>query len=130
MAQLVVDETSLELRLTALEELGAFHRSFAPPRSSVISARVAPDAWAELRGSRAPGTGLPGVIALGTRRGSFGRDFAAVYRKGPAVDVDLAGVEFARLVVTVPDPAATVASLDGSARSLGQLGSWGRSRTG
>ena len=42
---------------------------------------------------RAPGTGWPGVIAVGTRRGSFGKDFAAVHGKGPAVVVELAGTD-------------------------------------
>ena len=39
--------------------------------------------WMPGRNSRAPGTGIPGVIALGTRRGSFGKDFPA----GEAVEV-------------------------------------------
>ena len=58
--------------------------------------RTRDDAWAraqvvgELRGLRAPGTGIPGVIALGTWRSKGAKDFAAVYRGGPAVVVELA----------------------------------------
>ena len=58
-----------------------------------------------MRGVRAPGTALGGVIALGTRRHSLGRDFAVVYGKGPAVVVELTGVRFGRLVVSSRDAA-------------------------
>ena len=51
------------------------------------------------------------MIAVGTRRGSFGKDFAAVHGKGPAVVVDLSGAEFGRFVVTTDDAAATAAAI-------------------
>jgi hypothetical protein len=73
------------------------------PLSAVRSVRAVDDPWPELRGLRAPGTGIPGVIALGTRRGGFGKDFAAVYHHRPAVVVDLEGADFSRLVVTADD---------------------------
>ncbi len=45
----------------------------------------------------------------GTRRGSFGKDFAAVHGKGPGVVVEFAGQEFERWVLTVDDPDPVVA---------------------
>jgi hypothetical protein len=54
--------------------------------------------------------------ALGTWRFSGGKDFAAVYRKGPAVIVDLVGVDFARLIVSTPDAEAVAAEIDRSSR--------------
>ena len=71
--------------------------------------RAVDDPWSELRGMRAPGTGLPGVVAVGTRRGSFGKDFAAVHGKGPAVVVEFAGQEFQRWILTVDDPVTVAA---------------------
>ena len=68
--------------------------------------RSVDDPWSELRGIRAPGTGVPNVIAVGTRRGKFGKDFAAVHGKGPAVVVELEGADYGRLVVTLDDAAA------------------------
>ena len=53
------------------------------PLASIRSVRVSDDPWAELRGMRYPGTRLPRVVALGTWRHSLGRDFVAVYGKGP-----------------------------------------------
>jgi hypothetical protein len=49
---------------------------------------------------RMPGTGWPGAIALGTWRYGGGKDFAALYRGGPALIVELAGAEFRRLLVS------------------------------
>jgi hypothetical protein len=65
---------------------------------------------------RAPGTGWPGVIALGTRRGSFGKDFAAVSRDRPAVVLELDDAEFSRLVLCVADPDAAAAAVESALR--------------
>jgi len=106
MARLDYSGDSLVLRLSLLERFGAVvTHDIALPLVAIRSVRVSDDPWSELRGIRAPGTGIPGVIALGTRRHSLGRDFAAVYGKGPAVIVELAGVRFQRLVVSSSDAA-------------------------
>ncbi len=108
-AELTVDDSELIVRLGRWESIGAMRGTLRIPVAQVLSARAVPDAWAQLRGIRAPGTGWPGVIALGTRRGSFGKDFTAVYRHGPAVVVELGDAELQRLVVTT-DHAETVAA--------------------
>jgi hypothetical protein len=121
MAHLEVDGDHLALRLTTEEHLEGMHRDIVVPKSAVAVARVAEDVWSELRGIRAPGTGLPGVIAVGTRRGSFGKDFAAVHGPGRGVVVELVDQAFSRLVLTVPDPEEVVARLttpDGGAGPL------------
>jgi hypothetical protein len=106
MADLVVDGANLTVRLSGLEKLGAFRGDVTVPLSAVTSVRVSEDQWSELRGMRAPGTGIPGVIALCTRRGGGVRDFSAVYgRKRRAVVVDCSGAEFDRLVITRDDAA-------------------------
>jgi hypothetical protein len=103
MAELRIEGDELVVEMSALERVGAFHGDVRAPLSAVRAVRVAEDPRPELRGLRAPGTGIPGVIALGSRRGA-GHDFVAVYHDGPAVVVELDGAEFERLVVTVPDP--------------------------
>ena len=123
MARLDIAGAELVLRLSALERLGAFVAGDARvPLVAVRSARAVPDPWAELRGIRAPGTGLSKVIALGTRRFPGGKDFAAVYGRGPAVVVDLAGVEFARLIVSTEDAEGIASEIESAARAaaLGQ----------
>jgi len=110
MAELRIGAGGLVVELSELEKIGAFRGDVRVPLTAVRDVRVAEDPRLELRGMRAPGTGFPGVIALGSRRGQ-GHDFAAVYRNRPAVVVDLDGAEFDRLVITVPDPESTAAAV-------------------
>jgi hypothetical protein len=91
VAELQIDNAELVLHLRALEKAEGAHGDIRVPLSSVTAVRSVDDPWQELRGIRAPGTGLPNVIAVGTRRGKFGKDFAAVHGKGPAVVVELEG---------------------------------------
>jgi hypothetical protein len=114
VAELLVEGEDIVVKLRPLEILGALRGNFRVPRSAVRAVRVSENPWSELRGIRAPGTGLPGVIALGTRRGRGGRDFTAVYRKRPAVVVDLEGAVFDRLVLSVDNPQAVAARLGGA----------------
>ena len=93
MALLRREGAELVVVLNDLEKAGAL-------RGDV---RVSQTPFRELRGMRAPGTGWPGVIALGTWRGGGGKDFAALYRGGPAVIVELDNAEFRRLLVSAHD---------------------------
>jgi hypothetical protein len=106
VAELQIDGADLVLRLRAMEKAEGVHGDIRVPLSSVTAVRSVDDPWTELRGIRAPGTGLPNVIAVGTRRGKFGKDFAAVHGKGPAVVVELEGFAYQRFVVTLEDAAA------------------------
>ena len=111
VARLNVEGGQLVLDLTGLEKLEGFHDDIRVPVSCVREVRWTGDPWSELRGMRAPGTGLPGVVMVGTRRGGGYKDFAAVHRKGPAVVVELEGAEFDRLVVTEDDAAGAAPRL-------------------
>ena len=71
MATLTVDGNHLVVLLSALEKIGALRGNISVPLSSVRAVRVSDTPWSELRGIRAPGTGLPRVISLGTRRGAW-----------------------------------------------------------
>ena len=114
MAELRIEGDELVVELSALERLGGFHGDVHAPLSAVRAVRVAEDPRPELRGIRAPGTGIPGLIALGSRRGA-GHDFVAVYHEAPAVVVELQGAEFDRLVITVHDPQAVAAAVRAAA---------------
>jgi hypothetical protein len=103
MASLIVDGSDLVVKMSDLEKVEGFHSDIHLPLVAVRAVRAVDDAWSELRGIRAPGTGIPGVVAVGTRRGSFGKDFAVVHGRGPAVVVDLEGADYNRLIVTTPD---------------------------
>jgi GTP-binding protein Era len=92
--------------LNDLEKTGALRGDVHVPFSAVRSVRVSTSPFVDLQGMRAPGTGIPGVIALGTWRSKGAKDFVAVYRGGPAVVVELEGAEFRRLVVSAHDAVA------------------------
>ena len=111
MARLDVEDGDLVLDLSGLEKLEGFHGNIRVPVASVRDVRSTDDPWSELRGIRAPGTGVPGVIAVGTRRGSGVKDFAAVHGPGPAVVVELEGAEYGRLVVTEDDAESATTEL-------------------
>jgi hypothetical protein len=111
VAELLVDGDDLVLHMHAAEKAEGFHGDIRVPLRAVTDVHAVDTAWPHLRGLRAPGTGLPNVIAVGTRRGEFGKDFAAVHGTGPAVVVVLAGAEYGRLVVTMDDAAAVAARI-------------------
>jgi hypothetical protein len=105
MVLLAIDGDDLTVRLGPWERLGALRRSdVRVPLTSVVAARSVESAYGEVRGIRAPGTGVPGWLLLGTWRRRGARDFVAVSGKGPGVVIDLDGDRFSRLVVSEPMP--------------------------
>lgn len=109
MPRIEIERGDLVVRLSPLEKLGAMRGDLRVPRKSVGDVRVTERPWDELRGVRAPGTGIPRVIMLGLTRGRGGRQFAAVYGNRPAVVVDLQSSPLSRLILCVPDPDAAAA---------------------
>ncbi len=109
MAELQIEDPELVLRLSSVEKMEGLHGDVRVPLSAVTGARSVDDVWQELRGMRAPGTGVPGTLAVGTWRGGFGKDFAVVHGHGPGVVVEVSGAEYARLLVSMADaePIAT-----------------------
>jgi len=105
MAELEVDGDELVVRLGPWERIGTLRTSdVRVSRRSITATRQVDRAHREVRGLRAPGTGLPGRILIGTwlRRG--GKDFVAVSGKGPGVVIELRGERFDRIVTTAPVP--------------------------
>jgi hypothetical protein len=121
MATFVITGDKLRLHLSAWERAAAFRGDITVPLRAVTGVQVEEDPWGALRGMRAPGTGIPGVIAYGTRRYRGGRDFAAILARRPAVRVDLdpALSPFARITVSAPDPEHVVRQISSRCRSDG-----------
>ena len=105
MARVSIEGSELVVSLSPLERLAAFRlRDARFPLASVTAVAVQPKPWGALRGLRAPGTGLPYVIAYGTRRYAGGKDLALVRGTRPALQVDFDDdAPYARLTVTVAD---------------------------
>lgn len=111
MATLSSEDGDLVLRLSRWETLGALHGDLRVPLGSVERVSVSPAPFRELRGMRMPGTGLPGVVALGTWRYGGGKDFAALYRGKPGVIVSLRDGAYRRLLVSADDADAVAAGI-------------------
>jgi hypothetical protein len=119
MATISVDGSELVVRLSALEKIGALRGNIRLPLASVRVVRVSNTPWSELRGIRAPGTGVPGLISLCTRRGPGVHDFAAVYGRRPVLVIEMTGVSFDRLVVSCADAAGAAARAADITRASG-----------
>ena len=112
MAELIVDDKDLVVRLTLGEKIWGFHGDIRVRLSSIVSVAPDPKPWLGLRGWRMAGINFAGRAVLGTRRHGSGYDFCILHRDHPAVRVDLASGRFSRLIISVPeggDPEAEAA---------------------
>ena len=106
MAQLRVREGEIILQLSPWEKLGAFHGDLSMPISEIESFRSVSNPWTSeiMRGVRAPGTGIPYLIMLGTLRNFRGwKAFCAIYKKSPAVIINFKSGKFNSWIVTTED---------------------------
>jgi hypothetical protein len=103
MAELIVDDQDLVVRLTLGEKILGFHGDIRVRLSSVVSVAPDPKPWLGLRGWRMAGISFVGHAVLGTRRHGEGYDFCVLHRDWPAVRVNLASGRFGRLVISVPE---------------------------
>ena len=119
MSTIEILDGDLAVRLTPWERLVCLRRADVEvPAQDIVRVFAVQDPWQVLRGLRMPGLGLPGVAAVGTwvwrsPRGS-GRDFVVVRGHGPGVVLELAGHEFARLLLSVDDPAEITSQYGGT----------------
>ena len=118
MAELIVDDANLVVRLTLREKILSFHGDIRVPLSAIIRVMPDPKPWLGLRGWRMAGISFTGYAVLGTRRHGTGYDFCILHRDRPAVRVDVASGRFSRLIVSVPeggDPEAEAARVAAAA---------------
>ena len=80
----------------------------------MLGATADPGVIDEPKGIRAPGANVPGVITAGTFHIHGERVFWDVHDAAKAVVIELADEHYARLVVQVADPGATVALVENS----------------
>ena len=102
MAKVIDDGEFLTLKLSILEKVGALHRNIRVAKTNLMKVEIEENPWQStvLRGVRAPGTGIPFVILLGTMRTKKSKDFTAIYRRG-AVDIyTFKDAEFERWIIS------------------------------
>jgi len=98
---LVVSGEKLIYSLSFFEKLGAFRKSPKSLLKNIQEIRYIENPWSRevLRGLRAPGTGIPYVIMLGTMRHRKGKDFCVIYKKNPVILIEFKNEKFARWVI-------------------------------
>ncbi|MFD8093385.1 hypothetical protein [Streptomyces malaysiensis] len=112
MALIRIDGDDLVVVIEGLDKLWSFKGSLTIPLANVRGATADPGIAAEPKGIRAPGSRVPGVITAGTFHQDGEKVFWDVRDPSKAVVVELADERYARLVLQVDDPRATVALVE------------------
>ncbi|MER5766292.1 hypothetical protein [Streptomyces sp. NPDC001985] len=112
MAQVRIDSGRLIVEMEGLGRLWALRSRLAIPLDHVRGATVDPGMAREPKGIRAPGTQFPRFITAGTFYSKGERVFWDVRDASRVVVVELTDERYARLVLQVRDPRATVASIE------------------
>ncbi|MEV4199767.1 hypothetical protein [Micromonospora globbae] len=108
MAKVRVDNDRLIVEIEGLDKLWALRSRLEVPLLNVRGITADPGIVKEPKGIRAPGTHLPGVITAGTFHIGGERVFWDVRDPAKAVVIELRDERYARVVVQVADPRATV----------------------
>ena len=117
MAQIDIDGDTLVVNVEGLDKLWALKSRRTIPLANVRGATLDPGIVAGPKGVRAPGTHLPGVIVAGTFHTEGERVFWDVHDPAKAVVIELADERYARLVIEVDDPRATVDRIERAKRA-------------
>jgi hypothetical protein len=102
VARVIDDGEFFTLKLSILEKVGALHGNIKTAKANLIDITNAENPWQStvLRGIRAPGTGIPYVILLGTMRYKKKKDFTAIYRRRPVDIYTFKDAEFERWIIS------------------------------
>jgi len=111
IVKVVGDELILELSFW--ERIGALHSSPRVAISAVTKIEFVEKLWSKevLRGMRAPGTGFPNVVLLGSMRGREYRDFTAIKGRGAGVVITFSKGPFKRWIFTLKQPRSELEKL-------------------
>ncbi len=103
MAKVFEQDNQLVLKLTLVEKIFALpFKQLTVSKEKLISKKSFTKPWSTevLKGVRAPGTGFPYLILLGTMRYRGGKDFTAIYKKRPVTVYEFTDYNFKRWIVT------------------------------
>ena len=103
MAEVMQVDGELILQLSLREKIFALHGNPRANLSDLISTTDSDTPWTKevLRGVRAPGTGIPYVVLLGSMRFKGGKDFTAIYKRGPVRIYEFRAGEYKRWIVSI-----------------------------
>lgn len=95
------------IKVLGFHKILAFKSRFAIKASNILNVKIAS---MEMRppGIRFPGTSVPGVIVAGTYYGRGKKEFWDRVHRNVAIEVELKNEKYAKVVVDVEDPEATM----------------------
>jgi hypothetical protein len=112
MTQLSVSDGKLNIEVKGWDRLWALRSHLSIPLEDVVrvyaDSQIAEPWW---KGLRVAGTNLPGVLAAGTFYHHSQWVFWDVHNPEKVVVIELRHEHYAKLIVEVEDPAATVAAI-------------------
>ncbi len=102
MAKVIEEGNNLILKLSMWEKIGGLHKDLVVSKDLLVKKTVFQNPWSKnvLKGVRAPGTGIPYVILLGSMRYKGGKDFTAIYKRRPVTVYEFKDGSFKRWIVT------------------------------
>ena len=116
MARVRVEGAELVVEIEGINRVWALKSRITIPLGHVRGATLDPGIVRDFRGIRTAGTYVPGVIVAGTFRVAGERTFWDVRDAQKAVVIELDDDAYARLVVEVADPGATVDLIENAMR--------------
>lgn len=108
MARISVEGKDLVVEVEGMDRLWSLKSRLTIPLAHVCGATADPGIVGDGQGMKLGGARIPGVIVAGTFRQDGERVFWDVHDKAKAVVIELQDDRYARLVVEVADPRATV----------------------
>lgn len=113
MAEIELTADTLLVHVKGADRIFALKSELAIPLEHVLgAARDEGEARHWYHGVRAPGTSVPGVITAGTFHQNGERVFWDVHHPERAVALSLRDETYAKLVVEVDDPDATILAIE------------------
>ena len=115
MTEVELTRDTLIVHVRGMDRLWSLRSRLEIPLSHVLNAEADSQVAREWqKGLRAPGTHVPGVITAGTFFQDGDRVFWDVRDPEKTVVIRLEDERYARLVIEVEDPPATVAAIEGA----------------
>ena len=102
MAKIIEQGDKIVLSLSKVEKIACLHGDIVANKSDLASQKIVAKPWRSglLRGFRAPGTGIPFYLLLGTMRYLGGKDFTIIYRNQPVEVYEFKSGPYKRWIVT------------------------------
>ncbi len=93
---------NIELFLSTWEKIASLHGNLVASKSDLISRKVVEKPFRSglLKGVRAPGTGIPFYILLGTMRYKGGKDFTMIYGNRPVEVFEFKSGPYKRWIIS------------------------------